>query len=210
MPDYKTKQGDCIESIAFRHGLFWETIWDHPKNQQVRMVRKDPNVLLAGDNVFVPEKKPKEEPGATEQRHRFKRKGVPSKLEMIFKDQDQPRVNLPYVLAIDGQLFSGKTDGQGRIRHPIPPNAQRGRLTLGAGEEREEYDLQLGHLDPVAEISGVQQRLNELGFSCGNIDGVLGPRTHNAIRDFQAKHGLNETGELDDPTRERLVQEHGS
>ncbi|MFH1075402.1 MAG: hypothetical protein V1753_00935 [Pseudomonadota bacterium] len=54
MPDYIVKQGDCIESIAFKHGLFWETVWNHPNNQQLKQERKNPNILLAGDKVFVP------------------------------------------------------------------------------------------------------------------------------------------------------------
>lgn len=87
MPDYKVKQGDCISSIATRHGLFWEKVWNHPKNSRLKEQRKDPNILYAGDVVFVPEKDKKEESGATEQKHRFRKKGTPAKLRLRIMEE---------------------------------------------------------------------------------------------------------------------------
>ncbi|MDH4267528.1 MAG: peptidoglycan-binding protein [Deltaproteobacteria bacterium] len=211
MPDYTVKQGDCISSIAQEHGLFWDKVWNHPKNANLQERRKDPNVLFPGDVVFVPDKEEKEEPGATEQRHRFKKKGVPEKLQIrLLDEQDKPRSNLEYVIDIDGTLYKGFTNGDGWVRWPIPPNAQKGKLTIKGNREKEEYELRLGHLDPIDQNSGVQQRLKNLGFECGQVDGVVGPQTQEAIRAFQAKHKLEETGELNEATREKLKSEHGS
>jgi N-acetylmuramoyl-L-alanine amidase len=67
----------------------------------------------------------------------------------------------------------------------------------------------LGDLDPVQEVSGVQGRLNNLGFPCGPVDGVLGSMTQAALRAFQAHVGIDPSGEVDTQTRERLVAEHG-
>ncbi len=206
--NYEVQQGDCIESIASDHGHFWGTIWNHPNNQQLKQKRKNPNILLAGDNVFVPDLRIKQESGPAETRHRFRRKGVPSKVQIVLKDkQGNPRPNLDYVMEIDGQLAQGKTDGQGKVEHPILPNAQKGRLIVG--NEGEEYDLNLGNMDPVTEITGVQSRLENLGFNC-EVTGKLDDTTKQAIRAFQKKHALKETGEPDDPTRQKLEQEHGS
>jgi hypothetical protein len=208
---YEVQQGDCIESVAYSHGHFWKTIWNHPDNQRLKSQRKDPNVLLPGDRVFVPDLQLKQEPGASEQRHRFRRKGVPSKLSIVLKDEEgQPRAGLDYVLEIDGELLRGKTDGAGRLRHPIPPNAQRGKITVTTRDRKEEYLLQLGHLDPVTKISGVQARLSNLGFPCGPANGTLSEATRRALAEFQAKHQLKQSGEPDQATRDRLKQEHGS
>ncbi len=208
MPDYKVKQGDCLSSIALRYGLKWEKIWKHPKNSNLREKRKNPNVLFPGDLLFVPEKEEKQESAATEQKHRFKVKGVPSKLILVLKDEeDKPRTNVSYNLDIDGQLFSGKTDGTGKLEHSIPPNAKKGKLMIEDGIE--EYSLQLGTIDPITEIIGIQARLSNLGFYLGPMDGKMNPETIEAIKYFQTEHGLTANGEADQVTRDRLLDEHG-
>ena len=115
MPEYKVKQGDCISSIAYRYGFFPDTIWNDPKNSELKQKRQDPNVLAPGDLVYIPDKRIREVSGATEQRHRFRKKGVPEKLVVQFKNNDEARANEAYVLDIDGQLTEGKTDGEGRV-----------------------------------------------------------------------------------------------
>ncbi|MEW6363378.1 MAG: peptidoglycan-binding protein [Acidobacteriota bacterium] len=207
MPYYKVRQGDCVSSIAEKRGFTWQTIWDHPDNASLKRKRKDPNVLLPGDQVFIPEKRVRQESGGTEQRHSFRKKGVPAKLRLrVLDDQDQPRANEPYTLEIDGKVVSGSTDSDGRIECPISPSAAHAKLLLG----QEEFELALGNVDPIEELTGVQARLNNLGFDCGQVDGKLGSKTEAALRDFQAYYGLKETGEPDDSTRKKLVDIYGS
>jgi hypothetical protein len=206
MPNYEVKQGDCIESIAFQHGLFWGTVWNHAKNLNLREKRKDPNVLFPGDVVFVPEKEKKHESGVTEQRHRFKRKGVPLKIRLRLFIGDEPRADESYVLVIDGHIFTGTTGANGEVEHPIPPDAKNARLVVG--EEQEEYVLDLGHMNPIKEISGIQARLNNLGFDCGAVDGILGPKTEAALRKFQKEYNLAESGNVDEETCNKLLDVH--
>jgi len=54
-------------------------------------------------------------------------------------------------------------------------------------------------------IGQAQERLKDLGFPPGPIDGVLGPRTRAALRQYQAQHGLPGTAGLDDATRTSLL-----
>jgi hypothetical protein len=45
-----------MASIAAESGFSWEFLWARPQNQQLRALRKNPNVLMEGDEVFIPER----------------------------------------------------------------------------------------------------------------------------------------------------------
>ncbi|MBX6741959.1 MAG: peptidoglycan-binding protein [Acetobacteraceae bacterium] len=49
-------------------------------------------------------------------------------------------------------------------------------------------------------IMQVQEKLNQQGFKVGQADGQWGPHTSEAVRNYQEKHGLQATGELDQQT----------
>jgi cell division septum initiation protein DivIVA len=55
-----------------------------------------------------------------------------------------------------------------------------------------------------AEVRAAQEALRDKGFDPGPIDGVMGPRTSAAVRDFQQQQNLTVTGQLDAETRSRL------
>jgi len=56
-------------------------------------------------------------------------------------------------------------------------------------------------------VHDAQLALRDAGFDPGRIDGVMGPRTQAALREFQASYGLPQTGRLDATTQERLLAE---
>jgi Putative peptidoglycan binding domain/LysM domain len=208
MPSHTVAQGECLSSIAERYGFFWETLWNDPGNAPLRARGRNPNTLLPGDVVQVPEKKVTAYERPTGARHTWRVKGVPVKLRMVLTWNEAPRANERYTLDVDGAVMVGATDGDGRIELTIPPGAARGRLRVGDGDRQETYDLALGHLDPVEDLRGVQARLNNLGFACGAPSGTLDDATRAALGAFQARAGLTPTGEADDATRDRLRQAH--
>ena len=53
-------------------------------------------------------------------------------------------------------------------------------------------------------VRKAQEALNSQGYSVGAVDGRWGPNTENAVRRFQAKSGLTESGTLDSPTLSAL------
>ncbi|MCP3971402.1 MAG: lytic murein transglycosylase [Rhodobacteraceae bacterium] len=47
----------------------------------------------------------------------------------------------------------------------------------------------------LTDRKALQRKLTAAGFDTGSIDGVIGSKTHEAIRAYQARHGLQVTGE---------------
>jgi len=66
----------------------------------------------------------------------------------------------------------------------------------GASSEEQEAQRQ--------EVRSAQQVLQERGFYSGAIDGIAGPQTEAAVRQFQESQKLEATGKLDDETLKRL------
>jgi len=209
MPNKHTVvQGDSIPSIAFEYGFDPETLWNDPANAELKTLRGDPNTLFPGDVVTIPDKRVKTQRGATDQRHRFRRKGVPARLRLQFFLDDRPRAGEVYTLEIDGlEAATGSTDGDGAIEVWIPPSARSARILFHDGVEA--HELSIGHLDPVEQISGVQGRLRNLGLFGGAVDGEMSNALEVSLQLFQASQGLEPNGLVDDPTRDALVRAYG-
>jgi peptidoglycan hydrolase-like protein with peptidoglycan-binding domain len=60
------------------------------------------------------------------------------------------------------------------------------------------------------DIKKVQQALKDKGQDPGDIDGVMGPKTKEALKAFQQQQGLKATGSLDDQTKKALGMEGGA
>lgn len=202
MAKYIVEQGECISSIAYEYGFFPDTLWDLAENSELKQKRKDPNVLFPGDEVFIPDKREKTESGATEQKHRFERKGVPAKIRLKVLRNDKPRANVPYRLTIDGDIRMGQTGSNGFIEETIPPNAVQCELCVGEQGSVDIYHFKLGSLDPINTEDGVRGRLRDLGYDVSD-------ELTDAIRAFQKKEGLQETGVADEATKAKLVEKFG-
>jgi putative peptidoglycan binding protein len=60
------------------------------------------------------------------------------------------------------------------------------------------------HLPPDQVIANVQAALQEQGYYHGEVDGLIGPLTREAVANYQRDHGLYETASIDQPTLESL------
>ncbi len=200
--DYEVQPGDCISSIAEQYGFYWRTLWE--ANAQLKSLRKNPNVLFPGDIVKIPDQVEKNLSRAADQPHTFVKKGSPAKFRLIVERHNVPLANRRYILEIDGKVFEGRTDGKGLLEVGINPAASTGHLRLP--DDQLECALALGHLDPLAEVKGVQQRLQNLGFLEGEPDGEMNDDTRDALMYFQSSVNLPPTGDLDDATRDKLLQ----
>ena len=235
--------GDCIHSIADAHGHFWETVWSHPDNSDLRRKRETPSVLEPGDEIAVPEIRVETEPAATEKKHRFRRRGVPVSLRIVVKraksdeeaqtsaieerdpdaldleeeDQDEellpeePWPNVEYLLRYEGTDLQGSTDSEGMVEISLPPSVKRAKLIVSPGTRDEmTIPIEVGGLNPISALSGVKQRLRNLGYGLSDIDEEEDIELRDAIRAFQQDQGLDVTGELSDPLRDTILSAHGS
>jgi N-acetylmuramoyl-L-alanine amidase len=207
----KAKQGDCISSMADEQGFFWETLWNHPNNGELKKLRKNPNVLAPGDMVFVPPLRTHSEAGATGQRHTFKKKGTPAVTRFCFKKDGEPQANEPYVLDTgEGPPIRGQTDGEGMVILKIPPTASHATITVGEGKKARTYKVQLGSMDPVETEAGLRKRLMAVGCDPGAPEQDNdGGKLKQAIRKFQAKQKMKLTGVPDDALRAKLLEVFG-
>jgi hypothetical protein len=209
MPSITVKSGDCLSSIAARFGFTWQILWDLAENQALRAARRDPNVLYPGDIVVVPEQDIKRESAPTEQRHVFELDSEPTYVRLRLTFIDEPRRGIPWTLD-HGLQRGGVTDDEGFLVARVDPRTETIALTLHPPDAPEEsYELRLGALDPVETTSGIQQRLANLGYDPGPIDGVIGDWTRAAVRRFQERHRLQVDGDPGPHTQRVLLQVHG-
>ncbi len=196
-------------SISEDNGFLWQTLWNHADNAGLKQLRENPNVLFPGDTVVIPDKKPRFENAATDQLHSYVKKSNLAQVRLRLLDvRRRPRPNVQYTATVDAVVSTGHTDDAGYITLSVPPNASQLKLTVQDGSRTEDYNLPLGSIDPIEELSGVQQRLVNLGYPCGSEED-LGELTKTAIRAFQTERNLAVTGDLDDTTRQALKQIHG-
>ncbi|MGD0770041.1 MAG: peptidoglycan-binding protein [Tepidisphaeraceae bacterium] len=210
MTDYTVQPGDCLCSIAKTYHTSWQDIWKHASNADLRKKRADPNILAGGDIIHIPDIELKQQPALSNQRHQFKRQGVPTRVHLQLMIDDTPRKGEEYILTVTGVATRGHLDSQGRLNAVVPCDA--GTATLLVGKNRDKYELNLGALQDAQTVTGIQSRLNNLGFFCGDEDGVVGPKTQAALRAFQAKNsnrGLDVSGKIDSGTVDALTKAHG-
>src|SRR5687768_1538270 len=162
--NHQINQGESVIGLSEKYGLFAETIWNDAANAELKKKRRDMNVLMPGDILVIPDKRPKEVSKSTGNVHKFRRKGLPALFRLQLFDIEEPRANQKYTLEVDGQKFEGQTDSRGILQQTLPANSRKGILTIGAENFRLEIDF--GYLDPINELAGVKKRLNNMGYDC--------------------------------------------
>lgn len=215
MSYYDVRQGDCLSSIANAFGFAnFETIYQHPENAEFRKKRPNPNIICPGDVLFIPDLETKQHAAATDQKHSFVMKRAHVRLRLRLEDDlHRPYTNTKYQLRIGNKYWKGSTDGSGMVDQEIPADAVEGEITIFPSglpaDSGYTFSLQLGHLDPVEEEAGVDARLLNLGYGPVETGGSLSDAERtDALKEFQAEHGLEASGELTDETRNKLRELH--
>lgn len=259
--NHTIRQGECIESLADRYGFFPDTLWKHADNSELRDLRKDQNILQPGDVVVIPDLTRREERVATEQKHTFRRLGVPAKLRVVFfkpiepeeddnlddqgdggegpapgasalggptqdrsdesvyeeepveeVEEREPIADAPFRFEVHGHpTEEGQSDSEGLVEVPIPLGAREGTITFYPDtDEAMTFDLDLGQMDSIETPIGVRKRLCNMGYRCSPEGDELDADLRDALRRFQAEYDLDTNGEIDQPTKDKILEVNGS
>lgn len=211
---HRVKQGDSLYTIAKEEGfLNWRSIYDAPENESLRVLRPNPQVLLPGDVVVIPDVELPGTPLSLDKRTIVaKRKRGVQPLRIVLRREDgAPLAGQEYQLTFEGGNVRGKTDAKGLLREEIPVGVINVQLKAGIHSRT----LVVGFLDPLddtpgQEITGVQERLRNLGYYNGPIDGATNGDLAQGLTQFQSDQRLPETGEADQETQEKILEIHGS
>jgi len=215
---HKVKQGECLSSIASQYGLMsWRSLYEHPDNEQFRSLRNNPNIILPGDCIVIPDPSVKSISAPTDKLHRYRVKGEPTylRLNLLLDVFGEGSVG-KYVLEVEGmkEPLEGELGEKGAIDVPVLPQSSSAKLSLfdsSSGQCIHTVELSIGDLDPIETLSGVQARLNALRFDCGKVDGAWGKKTERSVQRFQKSLDIaddeNPYGQI---TMDKLVELYGS
>ncbi|MFL0799397.1 MAG: peptidoglycan-binding protein [Agarilytica sp.] len=210
-------QGETLARIAKQHKFAsWQTIYNHVENKPFREKRPDPNIIFPGDQLKIPEKEDRMSSGSTNSTHvfRVKKPEIEKFRVKIQNSSGRAWAGKRVVLSVGGQNIDAPIGPNGVLEIELPNGDEsEGELKVfmdpNSEEPTHEFEVQLGHLDPVEELSGVQARCNLLGFDCGVADGIMGSKTRTGVKKFQASEGLDVDGVPGPMTKGKLKEVYG-
>jgi LysM repeat protein len=210
-------QGETLLRIAKQYGYQTsKALYNHPSNAEFKALRPDPNLIYPGDKITIPPKKEKFIPLRTNSINSFVVQNEKEyfRLQIIHEDGDDI-TGKRIVITIGSQTIDTVLPSNGLIEVELNENdSLTGQVDLYLKEDQsspsESFTAQVGHLDPIDTLSGVQARCNLLGFDCGTVDGINGSKTKAGVRDFQYEHDLEVDGIAGAKTKAKLQQVFGS
>jgi len=101
-------------------------------------------------------------------------------------------------------LAAALTVGAAPLWAQIGPRSEPGRTGPSAPGAIDTPPGSVGTTTSNEDVRRLQQALKDKGLDPGPINGVMGPKTQEAVRAFQQRQGLNATGRLDPQTQSAL------
>lgn len=209
----------------------YSTLWDHPSNADLKQ-RRNPNILLPGDRVNVPNPAPKTVTVPTTRKHKFvaESQDVLDLRVALLDENSQPMSGMKCQFPEEGsevtadgggvlerkELSASFELGMLRFVYRVEDLSQRGNAPANVFQGNEKVELAfaiaVGHLDPYDTPSGIQERLSNLGYYAGEIgyatEDALALRC--AIEEFEKENGLTPKGDATNASfQTKLKDVHG-
>ena len=211
---YVVGPGQTAEGIIWSYTLEdYKGVWMSGDNAELRKARPDPNILMPGDRLVLPDPKPLTYHLATGKRHRIVLKVPKKELRLrVFLHKDEPLADASYTLKVDGEgkPREGTTDGDGLLKEPL--RCDRAGALLQIDGRR--FRLRFGYINPLPattkeSASGVSSRLANLGYESGGASRANSPALASALRLYQTDAGIETTSKLGSDTRNKLTEDFG-
>jgi N-acetylmuramoyl-L-alanine amidase len=218
MATHVVAQGEHISSIAAQYGFSnYKTLWDDPNNADLKKLRENPNVLLPGDQVFIPDRATRTESIPADARSSFVLEVKPLKLRVKLLDlSDDPIDRIGKATTRAGPQ---DVSPQGHIYEADIDTLDTDVTLDFTSDPPLSVHLAVGSLDPVKEQTGQRERLNNLAYFAGFSQQIDPQQFQWAVEEFQCDHkktdGLKVDGNIDESTsngsktQKALEKEHG-
>jgi hypothetical protein len=221
MKTHVVRQGDYVAKIAAGEGLTEEAVWNDPANKDLAALRQNPNVLLPGDVLRLPDP-----PRATSRVTKGSSNAYtalvrPVRVSLAFAHRGEVLAGAAYEVHGLGKVVAGTTDGDGRAT--IEATTRVDEFVVKFAAQKLAFRARIGHLDPAAEPSGAAHRLANLGHALPGMSprlhqqvgglvakGTFAREFETSLKAFQKANGLAQSGEVDDETSRGLIDAHGS
>lgn len=203
---YVIQQGDYLDKLATQLRFDAKAVWNDGANAELRAKRK-PDQLHPGDVLHIPDTPPRGIPLDCGTLNQYEARVPRVPLHLEFETDGKPNANEACVVEGLGDPLELKTGGDGRLSLSVPVTVRE--LTVRFVERNVAYPVRIGDMDPIDEPSGVTKRLVHLGYLVDEPDSDPDV-VADAVRRFQRRQGLPETGAMDDATKGALVKAHGS
>lgn len=212
---YVIKQGDFLLTLA--EGFDADVVWNHPKNEPLRKAGRDPHTLAPGDVIYLPEVERKWHRLRIGEVNTFVANTLYAEVTLTFTDRDgKALANAACKYeGLRGSDQPAQTDASGSVKLTRVPVRPRYELVVELPEHKARFRVLVGHMDPITEATGVQKRLQNLGYGRSPLLALACALRRDrapaaALLAFQLDRALAPTGTHDNATREALASAHRS
>jgi N-acetylmuramoyl-L-alanine amidase len=164
------RQGETAASIAAAAGFLWsDTVWTAPENKDIRERRPDPNVLLPGDTLYLPDRTPPAFSLPTGAEHVLTVRRTKLQVRLRLLDWlGAPRAGEDCTVSdAGGDDLHLTTDSDGKIAFEVPADVRTATIACASGDA---FALRIGGLNPADTLTGVSARLRNLGLQGRSTD----------------------------------------
>jgi hypothetical protein len=213
------RDGDYLSLLAVRNGFDAEEVWNDSKNDEIRELREDMDLLAPGDLVYIPSQKKTTELKVKPGQANTYAAHIPEislRVQFTYEGEVLAAEDIECDDIVNPPPDPPQTDGDGYLVLTVPMGTKC--VSVRFPDRNLEFRLRVASLDPVETINGKRQRLLNLGYFAPlpllghtlSKKEVAQLELSRALAAFQADNDLPVTGDADPDTESKLEELFGS